>query len=201
MSFSIEYIQGAPVAWSDDFYSKEEVDLMFRECDNLRKRNFLSHDTNGAIDENQAAIKNNKGVFLEQLYQRAYVLSDILTSLTKLHSEDFIKEMEGMHPYFRTLGSSKHSSTLLTYYDAKAYYGKHIDCSYITVLSWFYEEPKSFSGGDLVVENELTLECKMGRVVLMPGWLKHEVTSVEMPEVNKDKGLGRYSVSHFVVQR
>ena len=69
MSFSIEYIQGAPVAWSDDFYSKEEVDLMFRECDNLRKRNFLSHDTNGAIDENQAAIKNNKGVFLEQLYQ------------------------------------------------------------------------------------------------------------------------------------
>ena len=202
MDFQYDTIKGAPVAWADHFITEEEVERVYYECNKIKELGLLTSETGGAIArKDESLMKSNKGVFLEELYTY-YSLSETLKIyFDKIHQETFIKKMEQIHPYFATLERNGHSSTLVSYYEASDYYKAHADASFLTIILWVYEGIKSFSGGDLVIENELTIECKKGRILFMPGWLKHEVTPVNMSKENQGKGLGRYSVSQFVVTR
>ena len=201
MDFQYDTINGAPVAGSDNFISKQEVDTIYKECNKLRKLDLFTSETEGAKDKEGKLLKRNKGVFLEQVYNYFFVSETLKIYRDKIHQDIFIRKMEKIHPYFRTLRSKGNTSTLVSYYDTSDYYKGHRDHSFITILFWVYEEPKAFTGGDLIIENELTIECKKGRILFMPGWLIHEVTPVNMSEENQGKGLGRYSVSQFVIQQ
>jgi|TARA_B100000035_G_C20810035_1_gene469473 hypothetical protein len=200
MDFQYDTINGAPVAWSDNFILEEEIDSIYDECNKIRKLGLLTDQTGGAINADKSLMKSNKGVFFEELYKNYYLSETLKIYLEKIHQESFRKKMEQVHPYFRTLQMSRNTCTLLSYYEASDYYKGHIDTSFITVLFWFYKDPKVFSGGDLIIENELTIECKRGRILFMPGWLTHEVTPVSMSKENQGKGLGRYSISQFIIE-
>jgi len=201
MDFQYETINGAPVAWSDNFITKEEVDSIYYECNKLRKLNLFTIETSGAKDKNGVLQKRNKGVFLEDVYTYYSVSETLKIYFDKIHQQIFHKKMEKIHPYFCTLSSTGLSSTLVSYYENSDYYKGHRDLSFITILLWVYEEPKVFSGGDLIIENELTIKCKKGRILFMPGWLNHEVTPINMSKEDQGKGLGRYSVSQFIIER
>ena len=202
MDFQHENVKGAPVIWTDNLFSKKEINSMHSECDKIRELGILTTNTNGAMTEDgTASLDKKEGAYLENIYANFMVSNTLRLFLQKIHTKSFGEEMSDIHPYFRTLAFNRDTSTLLSYYENSSYYKGHIDCSFVTVIMWLYHEPKAFAGGDLIIEDELNIECTRGRVLFMPGWLMHEVTAVKLDDDVKDKGLGRYSISQFIVQR
>ena len=61
---------------------------------------------------------------------------------------------------------------------------------FFTVLIWLYDEPKGFTGGDLIFNDfDVTIPCKNNTGVIFLGPWHHEVTEV--------KGQGRYTLTMF----
>ena len=85
----------------------------------------------------------------------------------------------------------------MNYYEDKDEYKKHTDQGIITCVSFFYQEPKKFQGGDLVIGNT-SIECKNNRLVLFPSILYHEVEKVNLKESYMGRNLGRFSITHFI---
>jgi len=201
MDWNYKAIHGAPVVWSDNLFNEEELGTIHKECVTIREKGLLSKEKTGAAIDKGVQLKKNKGAFFEDIYRGQPPPPTIQIYMDKIHNPNFVSKMEDIHPYFRTLQLNEGTSTLLNYYDTSDYYKSHTDKSFVTILLWFYEEPKAFTGGDFVIEDDLTIECKKGRVLFMPGWLKHEVTPVKMWADYQGQGLGRYSISQFVTAR
>ena len=201
MEFNIKTTNQTPVLWSDNFFSEDEIGVMKKECDKIRVLNLFSNDTGSAKADGVIQSKNDS-VFLEKLYNAEIRLSDTINvTRIRLFDPKFQKYLVDIHPYFITLTNlhiSNGATTLLSYYDDSQYYKPHRDLSFVTVITWFYENPKAFEGGDFIIENDIKIECKHGRTVFMPSYLLHEVTPVTMPEDKQGKGLGRYSISNFM---
>ena len=55
-----------------------------------------------------------------------------------------------------------------------------------------------FEGGDLIIENKNSIQCRNNRVVFMPSCADHEVVPIKMAKNYRGKGLGRYCCSTFI---
>lgn len=200
MKFEYVEVNRSPVIWIDNFFSPEQIQEMFFEARYINSLGILTeeNETGAAREENGKLLKKNKAIFLEDIYASEPRLSGIIrTTNEKLSNKDFIDQMTEMHPYFNNLKNNS-GAILLNYYDKSDKYEAHRDTSYITILTWFYEQPKAFDGGDFIIENDYKIDCKIGRTVFMPSYLLHEVTPVTMPETEQGKGLGRYSLTLFI---
>ena len=80
------------------------------------------------------------------------------------------------------------------------FYLPHVDASVYTVISYFWKEPKKFTGGNLKLKDfDIEIEVKNNMVIYMPSVYVHEVTPIVMEE--KSLGYGRYSMSQFLFVR
>lgn len=205
IDFNVEIINQAPVVWSDNFFSPKEIKIMQDESSKLRTLGLVNDDTGSAKNEKGEELSKNNSVFLEKLYASELRLSDTINiTRHRIFDKNLFEYLVSIHPYFYSMGGLNIQSgmlSLLSYYDSSQYYKPHRDTSFITVLTWFYENPKAFEGGDFIIENDFKIECKHGRTVFMPGYFLHEVTPVKMPEDKKEKGLGRYSITNFMAER
>lgn len=189
-----------PYVVIDDFYTEEELTKIWIELEYLTP-NLLSVDETNAAHDNGVLKTSKRGAFLDQIYGDRRNFSHILTLNRKQFSADVMEELENYHPWFRYLSISDHDSTLLSYYEASDYYKAHRDSAMLTTLHWFYKEPKSFEGGDLMLEHDSLIECRNNRVVYIPSVADHEVIPISMKDEDKDKGLGRYCISTFISHR
>lgn len=180
-----------PVVIIDDFYSDDELELIIRELDFLSPEKLLPPDITGAATDNDGRMKKeNQGMFLDDLYSDRNV-SDILTLNRKAFSPEVVKTLTDAHDIFYGYQFANSDSTLVSHYKDGNYYEPHRDSSIFTTLSWFYKQPKPFEGGDLILTDyDITIECKLNRMVFMYGSTQHEVLKV--------KGDGRYCISNFV---
>ena len=187
-----------PVVVADDLFTYKEYKLMFDEFKRIKERGLLmsGNETGGAINqEDGSMLKKNSSVFLDYLYTERS-LSDILTTNRKIFYPSILSELIKQHSLFNYIQLSNSDSTLLSYYDSGNKYEEHRDMATVTVLTWFYEEPKKFEGGDFIVENDLKIECRANRTVFMPSYMLHAVTPVKAEKPNK--GLGRYTMTQFI---
>lgn len=187
-----------PVVIADDLFTYREYKLMFDEFKFIKDRGLLmsGNETGGAINQDDGSmLKQNSSVFLDQLYNERS-LSDILSVNRKVFSRPVVSELINLHSLFNYIPLSNHDATLLSYYDSDNKYEEHRDMATITILTWFYEEPRKFEGGDFMVESEFNIECRANRTVFMPSYMLHAVTPV-IPE-KPNKGLGRYTMTQFV---
>ena len=71
------------------------------------------------------------------------------------------------------------------------YYNPHCDQSLFTTLVWLYEEPKPFTGGDLIFweYDKYTIPCNNNTGIIFYGSTIHEVPPI--------KGEGRYTLTCF----
>lgn len=193
----LHIVNQAPVVIADDLFSYSQYKKMFEEFKRIKERGLLltGNETFGAINENGSNKKHNASRFLDRVYQDRR-LSDILVYNRKVFSPAVVSELIGLHPLFNYIPLCNNDSTLLSYYDNNNSYEEHRDTSIITILTWFYEEPKKFEGGEFVIEKDFTIECKANRTVFMPSYMLHAVTPV-IPE-KPNKGLGRYTMTQFV---
>ena len=185
----------------DNFYNKEEQSLIWTELD--------SHKENFVVDEgiaNRGVAKNNNGkpianlsrIYLDELYENKRERSSILHCYQKLFTREIINKYKEKTLAARTYDITNTDWSQVSYYENNNNYDKHFDEFMHSVLIWFYRKPKRFDGGDLIFTdlNE-TVKCKHNRMILFPSYYYHKVNNVTMKEQCKNKGLGRFCLTHF----
>jgi len=192
---------GFPLIVIDDYYSNEELNLIWEELIFLGKKDVLYLGSNpkssGALNESGIPLKTNYSVFLDDLFSYDRNFSNILKVNRKIFNQWDNIISQNDHWFYKNLHCVVYY-TLLSYYEHQSYYGLHRDNSTATSLSWFYKEPKQFDGGDLIFENGSKIEVKNNRTIIFPSMILHEVNSVIMEEQNLNKQLGRFCITQFL---
>jgi Rps23 Pro-64 3,4-dihydroxylase Tpa1-like proline 4-hydroxylase len=183
-----------------DFYTDEELELIWKEFNFILNYNILKgpEKTGTAKDEDSGVIlKNNLGIFLDSFY------SDRESSNILRVNRKIFKTIQGISDasdhWFLKNFRSNHDTTLISYYENSDYYHKHPDDSLGTCLTWFYKEPKSFEGGNLLFEDYgIEIEVKNNCLIFFPSIIPHTVSEVKMDKKYFGKFMGRICMSQFI---
>ncbi len=189
----------------DNWYSSTEEKRIWKEL------NFYTESDKFEKAESTEIATNEKGehlgehyrVHLNKLYTREALklkISDILNYFSKLQTKEFLKAIKSCSPSFgKTFAETNTSFTLISYYENNHYYKPHHDSFFWTILIWFYKEPKSFIGGNLIFTefDNYVVECKHNRLIAFPSYYLHGVETIKIPEEKRGQGLGRYTITHF----
>ena len=183
----------------DEWYDKEEYAATLEECKFLINYGRDPSESGSATDANGGFLKNNKAVFVREFFFN-YNDSVIFKAREKLYSIiDFLISTDPIYNYLRDTDCE---SLLVSYYEDSSYYKPHSDKAVFTTLTWLYDEPKAFSGGNLILRDQndnvvQEIECISNRAVIFPSFISHEVTNVIMDKEDMGKKKGRFTVTQF----
>lgn len=190
-----------PVAVIDEYYDNRACDRIWQELcflNNDQGKFFNPSETGSALDPiTGIPLKRNRGIDLERVYADQ-LISNILRENKKLFRDELTDQLMEHHAFFRYLRGNPENSTLVQYYENGDHYKKHTDGAVITAITFFYQGPKSFSGGGLIFEDKLQVECGYNRTVIFPSILFHAVEPVSIDSVLLGQNFGRYSITQFV---
>ena len=188
-----------PFLMADNWYSPEEEIIVFKELDYFNStETYENAKENCAFDEKNNKKANNHRLYYDKVFHdKKY--SFINQRLDRIQKPEFHNLITKAMPIGRVFHETNWDNTLINYYEDKQGYKSHYDTSTFTMLIFFYKQPKKFEGGDLWSEDSnITVECKHNRMVIFPGYYLHQVNEVTMNNEDKNKGLGRYSITHFI---
>tara|TARA_Y100001938_G_scaffold51579_1_gene72002 strand:+ start:302 stop:931 length:630 start_codon:yes stop_codon:yes gene_type:complete len=188
----------------DDFYSENEQELIWKELTYHQKQNNFQVDlrkergVGSAKDENGNLKSNSKRIYLDLIYKEHRNKSNILSVYQKIFSPEVCEAYKKTTPSYNLFRGCNRDQSLVSYYENKQGYREHFDRFMHSALVWFFKEPKKFKGGNLTfTQPNKTLECKHNRLVLFPSYYLHCIDEVTMPKKYRNKGLGRYCLTHF----
>jgi len=182
----------------DNTFNSIDYDKILHECIFLCNPGKLLPPlkTSSAVDSDGAPLKSNRALFLTNAY-RDPEISDIVNISKKLASKELFESFSERDYLYKTYININEISTLLSYYEKEDFYRPHSDHATFTMLTWIYQEPKAFKGGDLILNYKDRIECKNNRSLIFPSFIRHEVTPVEMEEEKLNQKLGRFTISQF----
>ena len=195
----IEYVKQLPVVILDNFYDENETKLMMQELCYYNSTGALYEPEKvGVAHHDDGRVKKKgKSVFLDPLYNDRD-FSNILRVNRKIFLKEITDQLCAEHHIFKYLQVCNRDNTMISYFENSDYYESHHDSACITVLSWLYREPRRFSGGDLIIENDLKIDCFNNRTIVFPSILEHEVTKIEMDKRDMNQDLGRFCITQFI---
>jgi len=185
----------------DGWYTEEEYNIAFKECNFASQYLMNPSKTGSATDSNGNNLKQNKAIFIGELF-KDFNRSVIGQFSYKLYQKECIDTLISIDQIYRYLNSCTNHDCLVSYYEESDYYKAHIDNSVITMLTWSYEEPKAFHGGNLILRDKdknivAEIECIANRSVLFPSFMLHEVTEIAMDPEDLNQNKGRFTISQF----
>jgi len=182
-----------PYLLKRDVFSDEQLRLIFDELQFLNNSYLMQPPENTASARDHGnLIKNNKGVFLRNVYCREDASSIIRLLKDKL--EQWVHEYSEVHITNLPTAGTNELWFLVSYYENADYYKPHEDATFATALFWFNKEPQKFTGGDLTFNNtDEFIEYKNNSMIIFPGWARHSVSPV-LFEGGGDRE-GRYCVT------
>ena len=185
---------GKPYIVIDNFLTEDDQSIIMSELDTIIRPCMRRENTGEAIKDD-FSVKNVNACFLTDIYAEPNA-SPTFRVMRNYFVKDFFEAIAQSHWAFEWLARTNFNEfAQFLYYDEKDNYEAHPDQADLTSLLWLAKEPRGFSGGDLIIENEKTVEFKHNRMVLFNLATMHEVTSVKKT-LNLD-GHGRYCISHF----
>lgn len=182
----------------EDFFTDLEQQSIWKELEFLTDpKKLLPPDQTDAARTNgsQELRKNNKGLFLDYTYSNRNI-SSILTCTQKILNEEIISSATACSPFYGILNYINNSTTLVSYYEEGDYYLPHTDRCPVTVLYYFFKEPKKFTGGNLKILGR-EIEIKNNMAVMFFGCFEHEVDKISYSGTPYS-GDGRYCISQFL---
>ena len=200
LDLKVHYVNKVPVAVLDNFFTEYEHNAIFDEITRMRMAGLLRppEETGSATHDDDSLKKVNSAVWFPHVY-RIKEMSPTEMISPKLISPTVVNELINHDVMFRFLTNINSASSLFSYYNNSDRYEAHTDTATFTLLHWLYKEPKGFEGGDFIIEDKLSIECKNNRVVYMPSFLEHAVTPVKLKgEPPWVDGWGRHTISHFL---
>ena len=187
-------VSNMPVVYIQNFYSKEELNGIMTELHSFTEQGlFFNYDEQygtGSAVRDGVPLKNGKGLHLDGYYDGERDKSQILKTNRKLFSREVTTTLESYHTFYRYVGESTEDNTKIHYFNEGNHYKCHIDSTCVTAITYFHDIPKTFTGGELIVENSIKVPCLNNSLVIFPSILWHEVTPVV--------GTGRYAMSQFL---
>ena len=185
----------------ENFYDQNELDLIWEELKFLTKPDKLLEASGyGGV----VGYTNAKALCLDGVYGKKYRnVSNILKVNRKLFKGDLLKIFSEIHDCCSISNESNWDITKVRYYHNQEYYDPHIDrCFQFLAFSYFYKEPKRFSGGEVFFPKyDYEYPCYNNSIIILPGWVRHVVKKVIIEESDYYDGYGRYCISSFFGNR
>lgn len=191
----------------DDFYTLDEQRVIWQELDFYYQQQLFQADNKSGARYGKygTAIHNGKPlaqlnrIYLEELYSPEHrSKSNILNVYKKIVSKEVVEDYKRVTPAGKQFEITDNDCSLINYYDNGDKYAEHFDAFMHTAVIWFFKEPKRFEGGNLrLTELNETVECVHNRLIMFPSYYSHEVEELKLDEKYRNKGLGRFSITHF----
>ena len=191
------YVEPFPLMLVQNFYNEEELSLIWEELNFYTKPGKLldAEGYGGIVDHTNA-----KALLLDEIYTKQYRnVSNILTMNRKLFKCGVLDKFSEIHGCCSIANQSNNDITKVRYYHDKEYYDPHTDKGFqFLAFSYFYKEPKKFTGGDLIFPKyDFKVPCENNTMVVFPGWVEHGVRKVSIENSDYFDGWGRYCISSF----
>jgi Rps23 Pro-64 3,4-dihydroxylase Tpa1-like proline 4-hydroxylase len=187
----------------DETFDDDELLKIWEDIDSIQAKKLFEYpnEKNSAYNmslDKPVPLKQNHGVFLDPLMEDGTV-NHIPAIASKLfHAKGLTDVLIDIHPALSIFANLNYSRSLLSYYTNTDHYKPHTDNAVFTILTWLYREPKSWSGGELILNNwDITIEPKHNRSLVIPSSFTHEVTPVKMMPGSDATTMGRYCISQF----
>ena len=168
----------------EDIFAEEELPQVMTELHNLDSLLLPPH-LSGSASRDGRPLKFNDALLLANLKETS-PLEGLLSN--HLFEELFLQIP--CHWFMHSLRLCNLHSFMVSRYADGQYYNCHFDRCMFTTLVWMYDEPKQFTGGELIfTEYKEVLEPKNNTGVIFFGAQLHEVPPVS--------GDGRYTITRF----
>ena len=194
--------QPFPFLVIDNWYDKETEKFIWTELDFLSTKNkhdqLRAEDTVVARHEDGTAKGKSYRFYIDRLYtQEGRTYSPIIQNMNLFRTPKFHEIIQNITPQYRSFIGSDHDANIISYYENNHYYEAHHDKFMWTSLTWFYREPKKFTGGNLkFTEPDYEINVKHNRMLMFPCYYLHEVLPIKTKKF-KEIGNGRYTITHF----
>lgn len=198
MNIELHEVNKVPYVVIDDFLTEEDLKEVWATLDSFPLDGLLPGSETGTayVYGSNREAKQNKGVFLEQLYSGHPQMCRMAKPLVPKYSE-ICQEVGKLHPAFRSVEKEWQGSILCSYYENGDYYDEHQDTTAVTGLLWLAKDESKFEGGNLLIERTDPVPFKHNRLVMFPGYTLHQVSPIKMKVKDAASGYGRWCVSLF----
>ena len=181
----------------ENFYNKEELELVWEEFKFLTKPNKLleAKDYGGVVTHT-----NSHALILDEVYSKGYrKLSNILTVNRKLFTSDILDLFAEIEDCCSIAKDCNYDVTKVRYYHDGEYYKPHTDKAMpFLAFSYFHKQPKRFTGGELTFPKyDYSFDCDNNSLIIFPGWVEHGVNEVSIQNSDYYDGYGRYAITSF----
>jgi hypothetical protein len=186
------YTEPVPHCVIRSYYTEKELEELWTELDFLNPKLLEPKKTGTATDENGVPKKQNRGLFLDEVYQNAREFSNILKLNRRIGHEETTLALKGKHWFYNYITNpcpNLKDKTLISYYKDGDYYKPHTDSAVATCISYHWREPKAFEEGDLYF-GDYRVPIENNCMLIFPSCTEHEVKPV--------KGSGRYALTQFL---
>ena len=180
-----------------NFYDNNELELIWEELKFYTKPNklFDVEDYNGVVGYTKA-----KALQLDLIYPTKYrILSNILQVTRKVFDKQILEPFSNISDCCSQAKYCNWDVTKVRYYHNNDEYKPHTDrLFHFLAFSYFYRQPKKFSGGNLIFPKyDYEFTCDHNSLIMMPSWVEHGVSKVKIEDSDYYDGLGRYAITHF----
>lgn len=190
-----------PVVLIRNLYTDEELSAMMEELNSIGKLNLLRPGSRtgsavGGSMGDEGNIKVNFGLWFGEIFPPGKSAVD---SIVRNRVFDFAleKALCDIHYIYKYMPAATRVNNKLSYYTNNNDYSTHTDECLLTCLTYLWNQPKQFTGGDLVFpEHGYTYTPEFGDVLIFPSIVVHAVTSVHV--TSKESYNGRFVVSTFI---
>jgi hypothetical protein len=180
-----------------DMYEENELNLIWKELNFFIDKLSDPITSGSAVDEGNRPLKSGLGIWLDGIFTSRET-SNILSLNRKIfsnYSEIFSKSD---HWFFKNIRFNC-DTTLISYYENGDYYKPHFDTAYVSALTWFYNQPKKFEGGDLYFTDfDYKIQVENNLALIFPSNIRHSVSEVKMKFNDLNKNNGRVCMSQFM---
>lgn len=176
-----------------DVYSEQELKLIWQELDFLTSASkLLPANMQGSMDGNHLSI------VLDAIYTQRNI-SNILTLNRKIYSKEIREAFSSLSPLLGHINLVNKDLTKIKYYENFNNYQKHQDTARFTAVTYFFKEPKLFSGGDLYFNDyDYLIPIENNMAVIFVGSIFHTVTPVDLKQLGHITGNGKYTMTQFM---
>lgn len=191
------YIKPFPHIIFHNFYTDEELKLIWEELDFLTKPDKLFNvkEYKGVEGYTEA-----KAIQLDTVYEgKNRKLSNILDVTRKVFDKEVLEAFSSISDCCSLAKNCNYDVTKVRYYHNNDQYKPHIDMLWnFLAFSYFYREPKKFSGGNLLFPKyDYEYPCDNNSLIILPSYVEHGVQEVKIDNSDYFDGMGRYAITHF----
>ena len=191
----IPYKEPIPYLLVKNYFDDKDIELMLKELRVLTPK--MTYQEPIKMPD---GTKQNNQIDLDGIYKDRKI-SNILNTLDKIYGDsDLVKKLNDMSWFYKVWSYTNLDQSFVAYYEDTDYYKAHRDIAVISIMYWLWEEPKSFTGGNIhLTDYDIEIPLERNQLMIMPSSLNHAVDPIKMiKQTDKLSGMGRYCVVRFL---